>query len=327
LLGTLRWDVSNSAHILNNAAMSIQVGVEDLVVGTPARTLSSVRSLHAGVLLLLKARLLDLSPEGSDEVLLKQKIKPTLAESGELQFVGSGHKTVDVEEIKQRLKSFGVTVEWKRLDKLTAERNSIEHYYPQVSTDALRGLAADVLLIVRDFTTRELRKDPRLIFGDATWEQLLSNGEVFAAERNECLTAIRSVEWGTDALSAAVEEYRCPECGSQLQRPVDPSLSLDDLVLACRSCGHEAEADEFVEDALKDGVDRFTPVKDGDRDPIGNCPNCMQEAFIIDEDVCARCGSGRTHSRCMRCDSELDLEEQELGGLCGYCEHVSSKDD
>ncbi|HVY30066.1 MAG TPA: hypothetical protein VHB79_26090 [Polyangiaceae bacterium] len=313
--------------ILSNAALSIQVGVEDLAAGTPARTLSSVRSLHAGVLLLLKARLLELSPEGSDEVLLKQKIKPKLTESGGLQFVGTGHKTVDVEEIKQRLKSLGVDLEWKRLDKLTAERNNIEHYYAQVSNDALRGLAADVLLLVRDFTTRELRKDPRLVFGDATWEQLLNNEEVFAAERNECLTTLRSVKWGTDALSNSVEAYVCPECGSQLQRPIDTSSSLDDLILECRSCGHKADADEFVAGALNDGVDRFTPVRDGDRDPIGNCPNCMQETFILDEDVCARCGSGRSHTECIRCGAELELDEQDLGGVCGYCEHVTSKDD
>jgi hypothetical protein len=66
-----------------------------------------------------------------------------------------GKKAVEVEEIKQRLAALGVNVEWKRIERLTLARNNIEHYYAQVSDEAMRGLAADVLLIVRDFTLQE----------------------------------------------------------------------------------------------------------------------------------------------------------------------------
>ncbi|MES1174032.1 MAG: hypothetical protein ABUL62_06860 [Myxococcales bacterium] len=314
--------------ILNNAAMSIQVGIEDLAAATPARVLSAVRSLHAGVLLLLKARLLELSPEGSDEVLLKQRIKPKLTDGG-LEFVGTGQKTVEVEEIKQRLSSLGVNVDWTRIETLTKERNYIEHYHARTSNDALRGIAANVLVIVRDFTTNVLGQDPRVLFGDKAWEQLLSNSEVFEAERNECLAAIRAVSWASQGLAGAIESYACTECSSQLQRPKDASAGLDDLVIACRSCGHEANADEFVEEALRDcaAFSSYRAIKDGDRDPIGTCPECGQETFILDEDSCARCGSGRTYDRCIRCNAHLEIDEQELEGLCGYCEHMSSKDD
>lgn len=185
--------------ILKNAAMSIQVGLEDLAVGTPARMLSSVRNLHAGVLLLLKARLLDLSPTGSDEVLLKQKIHPRRDQDGRLEFAGSGKKTVDVEEIKQRLNSLGIHVDWRRIDKLTRERNNIEHYYPQVSDEAMRGIAADVLIIIREFTSKELARDPLELFGNDTWERLLKNKEVFDAERTACLAALRSIAWRSES--------------------------------------------------------------------------------------------------------------------------------
>jgi DNA-directed RNA polymerase subunit RPC12/RpoP len=319
----------DNTAILKNAAMSIQVGVEDLAVGTPARVLSSVRSLHGGVLLLLKARLLELSPNGSDEVLLKQKIKPSLTDGGQLQFVGSGRKTVDVEEIKQRLSSLGVQLDWDRLDKLTSERNNIEHYYPQASTDALRGLAANVLVLVRDFTTRELKQEPRVLFGSSTWEQLLANGEVFETERSECLRALRAVAWSSEGLGGAMQEYVCLECGSPLQRPTDPTCSIDDLVMECRSCGDTADADDFVAAALQQSsiFDSHRAIKDGGDAPIRQCPECWQETFIVDEDACARCDTGRTYDRCIRCDNELDLDEQGLEGLCGYCEHMSSKDD
>ena len=81
--------------ILNNAILSIRSGLEDLAIGTPARNLSAIRNLHAGVVLLLKSRLLELSPAGSDEILLKQKIKPRLDTSGTVEFVGTGKKTVE----------------------------------------------------------------------------------------------------------------------------------------------------------------------------------------------------------------------------------------
>jgi hypothetical protein len=315
--------------ILNNAVMSIQVGLEDLIAGTPARMLSSVRNLHAGVLLLLKSRLLELSPPGSDEVLLKQKIKPRMDGSGHLEFVGSGKKTVEVEEIKQRLTALGVDVEWKRIERLTQERNNIEHYYAQVSDEAMRGLAADVLLIVRDFTARELKRDPRELFGEAAWEQLLKNKEVFDAERAACLNALRAVKWSSAGLAAACEDYPCSECAARLWYPADPSCELDDLVLQCRSCGKSVDADEFVEDALRQHLafDAQRSVQDGDRDPLATCPECMHHTFVLEEDSCARCGYERAYAECLRCGAELDIEEQEFEGVCGYCDHVASKDD
>lgn len=315
--------------ILNNAVMSIQVGLEDLSSGGAGRMLSSVRNLHAGVLLLLKARLLELSPAGSDEVLLKQKIKPRIGASGELEFVGSGKKTVEVEEIKQRLTALSVNVEWKRIERLTLERNNIEHYYAQVSDEAMRGLAADVLLIVRDFTLQELKQEPRALFGDAAWEHLLKNKEVSDAERAACIAALRGVSWRSNALAEACEDYACSDCAARLWYPGDPEVELDELVLECRSCGTTQEADQFVPDALRQryAFDAMRAVQEGGTDPLATCPECGHQTFVLEEDACARCGYERAYSECMRCGAELSVEEQEFEGVCGYCDHVASKDD
>jgi hypothetical protein len=126
----------------------------------------------------------------------------------------------------------------------------------------------------------------------------------------------------------AVEDYACSECGSRLQRPKDQS-ALDDLEMECRSCGRTADADEFVTQALSQSsiFDSYRAIKDGGRAPIATCPECFQETFIVEEDACARCGSGRTYSRCARCDAELDVDEQDLAGLCGYCAHMIGKAD
>lgn len=315
--------------VLNNAVMSIQVGLEDLATGTPPRMLSSVRNLHAGVLLLLKACLLDLSPEGSDEVLLKQKIQPRRDDDGRLEFTGSGKKTVDVEEIKQRLTALGVQVDWKRIDRLTRERNNIEHYYPQVSDEAMRGLAVDVLVVIRGFTSDELGRDPRELFGDDAWEHLLKNKEVSDAERAACVAALRSVPWQSETLASACEDFPCPDCASRLWYPADPSAENDDRSFQCRACGKALGEDEFVEQCLDEhcAYDAYRAIKDGGEDPLADCPNCFLHTYVVEEGACARCGYEREYTECLRCSADIGIEEQELGGLCGYCAHVMGKDD
>jgi hypothetical protein len=63
-------------NLLDNAIGSIKVGVEDAQSGKHERLLSAVRNIHAGILLLYKEALRRLSPPGSNEVLLKETIRP-----------------------------------------------------------------------------------------------------------------------------------------------------------------------------------------------------------------------------------------------------------
>lgn len=60
--------------LLNNAISSIQIGIEDYESEDERRVLSAVRNLTAGILLLFKEKLSELSPGDSNEVLLKQQI-------------------------------------------------------------------------------------------------------------------------------------------------------------------------------------------------------------------------------------------------------------
>ena len=57
-----------------NAIESIQIGVEDLLKNDDRRVLSAVRNVHAGVLLLCKEKLRQLSPVGG--LLLAQRFEP-----------------------------------------------------------------------------------------------------------------------------------------------------------------------------------------------------------------------------------------------------------
>lgn len=315
--------------LLNNAVMSIQLGLEDLEKGTGGRNLSAVRNLHAGVILLLKAKLLELSAPGSDEVLLKQKLKPRLAKSGSIEFVGTGRKTVELDEIKSRLTAIGVVVDWERIERLTRERNNVEHYYPQITDEALRGLAADVLVIVRDFATRELGHDPIDLFGEACWQRLLENKEVFDSERRDCLEALGGLRWPTDIARCASEEYACSQCAAQLFHPTGSSKDIEELEIQCRACGDTTKAGSFVEAALREYLagDRYEAVKDGGRDPLADCPGCFRKTFLVEEGICATCGHELEFLSCMQCDSPLEADDQHLEGLCGYCDHVINAND
>lgn len=84
--------------ILNNAIQAIQIGLEDYKSEDPRRAQSALRNIFAGMLLLFKEQLRRMSPEDSDEVLIKQTISPVLDSDGELSFQGKRKKTVDVQQ-------------------------------------------------------------------------------------------------------------------------------------------------------------------------------------------------------------------------------------
>lgn len=128
--------------ILANAIQSIQMGVEDFQSNDSRRSLSAVRNLSAGVLLLFKEKLRELSPIGSDEVLLKQAIFPCKGKDGAVVFRGRGRKTVDVAQIKERFQSLDIEVDWKSFEKMVSIRNDIEHYCTNESNARVKEVLA-----------------------------------------------------------------------------------------------------------------------------------------------------------------------------------------
>lgn len=137
--------------MLQNAVNSIRLGVEDFktAVEDEARALSSIRNLTAGLLLLFKVKLPALSPPGSKEVLLKERVTPIVGPDGETLWVGSGTKTVDVASIISRLKGLGVDdVEWSLLETLTKTRNDVEHYHSTRPTAVLLETVANCFYLI-----------------------------------------------------------------------------------------------------------------------------------------------------------------------------------
>jgi hypothetical protein len=179
--------------ILDNAINSISLGIEDYNSSDPRRVVSCIRNLYAGILLLFKHRLAELSPAGSDEVLIKEKVSPSLDSSGKLQWKGNGKKTVDVRQIEERFNGLEIKVDWKRLAKINTCRNDIEHYYSVESPADMRGLLTNSFIVIRDFICDVLQEDPLELLGAKTWITLTSVAEVYDKEKRECAENILGI--------------------------------------------------------------------------------------------------------------------------------------
>ena len=315
--------------LLENAVESFRAGVQDYEQGDHGRLLSSVRSIHAGILLLYKEALRRLSPADSHEVLLKSRMLPTRDAQGNIHFVGDGSKTVDVQQIQERLESLNITTDWTRFKSITKTRNEIEHYYSKTSKKALEGLIADAFVIARDFITTHLKEDPLTLLGEETWQVMLDVSQVYDVERAECAQAIKSFDWQSAALRQGVLELTCRACGSDLIRPPDGETEFSDAMsLECRACGEERSAQDFVPAAIKSALagEMYLSHTDGDESPYTNCPECGNETYVMDEECCALCGETAEHT-CARCGNRIPAGELMCAPYCGYCDHMMAKDD
>jgi hypothetical protein len=314
--------------ILSNAVISIQLGIEDFESKDERRILSAVRNLTSGILLLFKEKLSSLSPKDSGEVLLRQRIKPTI-HKGSLSFVGDGKNTVDVFQIEERLSSLGVYIEWKRVKKVIFIRNDVEHYCSNESRDRVKELLADCFIIIRNFITEHLELDPMKLLGPHTWSILLKVSEVYNKELELCQRELQQIQWNSDTLSAIADNIRCDCCQSQLVKPVNQNDTPQLLEFHCSSCGNDFLFEDIVADLVSEcyEVDNYLSVKDGGDFVTATCYECGYDTFIISEDKCVRCDASRKYSTCIICDTYIGTDEQDLGGLCSYHHHIAMKDD
>jgi hypothetical protein len=294
--------------ILKNAVASIQIAIEDYQSDDPRRTLSTVRNMTAGILLLFKEKLRSLSPKLSDEVLIKQKISPQLNAAGHLIFRGEGSKTVDVTQIEERFKTLGIDTDWKKFEKLVKVRNNIEHYYTKESDRSLRELISNSFLIIRNFLLYELQQEPSTLLGELTWRTMLEEAEVYQRELDDCHKLTEKIlPW-----HSTIKDYLiCYECYSELLRPTGN----DQHSLLCASCGNTGDIEHFL------GLSEFS--HEGEEPGKATCPHCFRKTFVVEKGVCAACGQSLNYHTCSQCGEKLGPQEQDfqnpLGAVCGYC--------
>lgn len=210
----------------DNAVASIRLGVEDFKAAEhdEARALSSIRNLTSGLLLLFKVKLQAMSPPGSNEALLKERVAPTQGVDDQVIWVGSGTKTVDVVTIISRLEGLGVDgVEWKLLKALSDIRNEVEHYHSTRPTSVLLETVANCFHLIQQFVPRYLEISPASLLGADIWSFLTEHEAFYGRERKACLESLSQVRWPTDILPGALEHISCPHCKAKLMKALGTS--------------------------------------------------------------------------------------------------------
>jgi hypothetical protein len=314
--------------LLTNAIESIQIGVDDFRAGSRPRLLSAVRNIHAGILLLFKEALLRRSPPGSNEVLIKARIEARLDGPDQIAFVGAGRKTVDTQQVRERFKSLGIAADWKLFDQIADVRNEVEHYFPHLTQDAIAGVVASAMLIVRNFAANELGAEPRELLGQKTWEAMLQVTDLYQEERKRCDQALTLIAWESEALESGVKQIRCQHCGSGLLKPAEASSSYSDTTLQCRGCGSTREPDSYVAEAIAEALDweAHVAMTDGGEEPYGECPDCGLVTYVYAERRCAHCGETAA-TECACCGTTMSASEMASSPLCGWCDYMKSKCD
>lgn len=312
--------------ILKNAIDSIAIGLEDFESTDERRIVSSTRNIFAGILLLFKYRLCELSPEDSDEALIKQIVLPVFDATGAVNWIGKGKKTVDVQNIKDRFESLGITVEWKRLERINKYRNDIEHYYSTMNNESVQQLISDSFIIIRNFIVDELEEDPRELLGDEYWKILVDVNEVYEKEKQKCNASLEKLDYFSNEILHALQAYNCTECGSGLLESTSDTGQALEASFKCRSCDSDFHYENIVNEAINDyfADDVYLSHKDGGDTPVIDCPSCFEESYLFNEGVCVACGDSVTHE-CSRCGASIPPEEILDDDVCGYCAHMWAK--
>ena len=275
--------------ILKNAVDSISLGIEDYQLGIgdcessdPRRLVSCTRNLFAGIILLFKHKLAKLSPSGSDEVLIKQRILPIQNSEGNIEWQGQKEKTVDVQEIRDRFKNLDILVDWKRIEAINKYRNNIEHYYSSESHNSIRSLITDCFIVIRDFVRDRLEMDPLDLFRADIWKVLTDVAEVYKKEKLECVKHIKSIDFEHDKMEAVLIEYRCGECESGLIDVTSQSSDIFNIEFGCLSCGETWDFVSIVGQAVPEyfSIQNYLSVTDSGYPATVVCSTCDLESDV-----------------------------------------------
>lgn len=314
--------------LLRNAIQSIEIGIEDYELSKhdERRIISCVRNVFAGILLLFKYKLVELSPENSNELLIKQKIS-WIFENGNIVAKGMGTKTVDVQLIKDRFKSLGILVNWGDLDEINQYRNNIEHYYDERTIEVVKEMIATAFPIINDFIRNELDRNPDELFCPSIWEMLLSISIVYEKERDSCLNNLKKLDFYHNEILNTISNHKCSNCGYGLINVEDGiNSAAESRFYRCLSCKKQWNYKQLVSECL------FEKYKDElwecgrcvGEEPIANCPSCWGEYDYI-ENICYSCEEGELNYTCQNCFSDIPANELASYPLCGYCDYKFEK--
>lgn len=315
--------------LLDNAIAAIQLGIEDIRSVDPKRSVSAVRNLAAGILLLFKEKLRTLCPDNSNEVLLKERVQPIRHADGSIQFVGAGDKTIDVQRIEERFKSLGIRADWAGVRALQKRRNELEHYYSSASVSQLREIIAGACRVLQQFMRDELGKEPITLLGEATWTYMLDQLDLFEIEIERCRGLMASITWPNHEFEFFSRHLRCGCCNSELISPVTSDVpTVLELKFVCSACGSSSQYSQLVEEALHEAyfADMYLSMTKGGEPPLDWCGQCGETTFHLESLQCFTCLGAVEPVPCVVCDDQVDPDYPTLGNRCAYHLRLRSDD-
>lgn len=326
----------NTAKLLENALTSIRLGVEDFQRsqtteaggGDPARALSAVRNLFAGVLLLFKYKIASSVDDPEDAYRLIHNpptdILPHPDGTGGIIWEPTGKfraTTIDVVTIKKRFKTFCIEVDWGAIDQIQDCRNHLEHLHPANTLGEVADFVAELFPVLQDFISTQLQAQPADLLG-ATWQIMLEHHDFFEANRKACKEA-----WIPTLIPEGMQRWmnrcQCKECGSSLLQPLEEDLvegltvADDALQYKCMACGHIDKIVPLMIGEMHRKLNDYNPFDGGEPD-IEECYQCNHHTFIISEGRCDWCGAELEHPECDVCGEALRQADQYNGRLCSY---------
>lgn len=333
----------DAEKLQENAITSIRLGIEDFQRsqssveqgGDPARALSAVRNLFAGVLLLFKYKIA-ISVNDPDEapalIFNPPEVLPQSDGNGGIEWKPVGkfkRTTIDVATIKKRFEGFDIEVDWITIEKLQDCRNHLEHLHPANTHGEVADFVAELFPILRDFIQTQLNQQPAELLL-AAWSIMLDHHQFFVDTSADCKAAWVSASV-PELMQPWIEKCQCEECGSSLLRPhledIEKGASVegqdDFFKYVCMACGHADLIGPLMVKELNDFHD-YDP-RDGGEPNVEECNQCGRDTFIVVEQHCLWCGAELDYPECTVCEEPLCQDDQHNGGLCSYHAHVYEK--
>lgn len=305
-------------ELLENAVLSIELGVEDYQTGEDRRVLSAMRNLYAGVLLLCKQVLWNESPPKSDGSLIYKDLVPRKIDGAVIMVPRKPNRnTVDRQQIEDRFKELQLNLDWSKLNDLARIRNDVEHLFMTVKPAIAKEALASAMPVIEQLLVGHLQEEPAHLFRDGVWRALLENKEVFDQQQARCAESFEKMDWGFEALADALYEVRCSSCGSSLVRQIDPDNdSFEMMDLDCAECGEVLEREDVFEAAIAEATagEAYIAGTDGGEPPVTICPECSRKSWLLGEG-CVFCpGADLTCSVCGDTFSPDDFDYD--SGMC-----------
>lgn len=315
------------SEIFENAVTSIILGIEDFETGSDERMLSAARNYYAGLLLLAKECLVNTVPAADAMDVISAKFKPVPDGNGGAKHVVLGYTTVDLSQLQQRFKDFGLAWPKVNIKQLQQFRNNLEHYHLKEPTSALREAIASSFPMIVDFF-KILDEDPQEHLADV-WDAIITERDAFEKVRANCVESWKDVEW--PAAVENLDQMSCPNCQSTLIGQSDNgNTNHQQAEGKCFQCGEGIDCETMMEMVVKASyeIDAYFLAKNGMNSPIGRCPECSAEAYVEEGEtsLCFYCGVSIA-GKCSRCHNTIDLNDYNPDdpNSCSYCANLWEK--